>query len=471
MDLWSAWSVWVQALRPACARQATFEWMRIVLAGLCIRADRAGVTSLVRALALRPGAYLRLLHLFHSEALRLPQLTALWVRLCLERFAPFQVGDAIVCLADGIKVPKEGKKMPGVKKLHQESSNNSKPEFIDGHSLQAFSLLVRTVGGLVTSIPLAARIHEGVIDCAAERRKTLLDRLVELFFELVAPLARRVILVADAYYASAKVIGPLLAAGHHLVTRVRRNAVAYRPAPVPRPRRRGRPRRYGEKIRLRDLLLDPEQPFLTAVSPLYDDRNVTLAYHHQDLLWRPVGHLVRFVFVRHPRRGNLVLLTTDTTLDPLDVIALYGYRFKIEVGFRQAVQVMGTYFYHFWMRTMTPRKRGARGAQDLLKKSRLYKDHVRRKIRAYHRFVQLGCIAQGLLQLLAIQHRPSVWARFRSWLRTMHPEQPPSELVVAQALRTSLPEYLAATADHGDLAKFLAPIRSPDLLRAYERAA
>lgn len=470
MDLWSAWSVCVQALRPACARQATFEWMRIVLAGLCIRADRAGVTSLVRALALRPRAYLRLLHLFHSEALHLPQLTALWVRLCLERFAPFQVGDAIVCLADGIKVPKEGKKMPAVKKLHQESSNNSKPKFIDGHSLQAFSLLVRTGGGLVTSIPLAARIHEGVIDCAAERRKTLLDRLVELFFELVAPLARRVILVADAYYASAKVIGPLLAGGHHLVTRARRNAVAYRPAPVPRQRRRGRPRRYGEKIRLRDLLFDPEQPFLTAPSPLYDDRNVCLAYHHQDLLWRPVGHLMRFVFVRHPRRGNLVLLTSDTTLDPLDVIALYGYRFKIEVGFRQAVQVMGTYFYHFWMRAMTPRKRGG-GTPDLRKRSRLYKDHVRRKIRAYHRFVQLGCIAQGLLQLLAIEHRPSVWTRFRSWLRTMHPEQPPSELVVAQALRTSLPEYLAPTADPADLAKFLARIRDPDLLRAYERAA
>ena len=94
-----------------------------------------------------------------------------------------------------------------------------------------------------------------------------------------------------------------------------------------------------------------------------------------------------------------------------------------------------------------------------------------RKIRAYHRFVWLGCIAQGLLQLLTVHYRPSVWARFRSWLRTMHPEQPRSELVVAQALRTSLPEYLAATADCGDLAKFLTPIRSPDLLRAYEPAA
>lgn len=153
MELWSAWSASVQALRPACTRRATFEWMRIVLAGLCIRAEYAGVTSLVRALALKPHTYLRLLHLFHSEALRLSALTALWVHFCLARFTPFRVGDAIVCLADGLKAPKEGKKMPAVKKLHQESANNSKPEFIDGHSVQAFSLLVRTVGGGVTSIP------------------------------------------------------------------------------------------------------------------------------------------------------------------------------------------------------------------------------------------------------------------------------------------------------------------------------
>jgi hypothetical protein len=470
MELWCAWDAWVQTLRPACTRQATFEWMRLVLAGLCVRADRAGVSSLVRALALQPRTYLRLLHLFHSEALQIPRLTALWARFCLDRFPPLQVGDAIVCLADGIKVPKEGKKMPAVKKLHQESANNSKPEFIDGHSLQALSLLVRSAGGGVTSVPLTARIHEGVIDSAREARKTLLDRLVELFFELVQPLDRRVILVADAYYASGKMICPLLAQGHHLVTRVRSNAVAYRPPPVPRPRRRGRPRRYGQKIPLKKLLRDATLPFTTAPSPVYEDKNIEIAYFVQDLLWRPVGHLVRFVLVRHPRRGDLILMSSDTTLDPLDIISLYGYRFKIEVGFRQAIQGLGTYAYHLWMEKMRQRKRGS-GNQDIRKRSRDYKDAVRRKIAAYHRFVQLGCIAQGLLQLLALTHRPTVWQRFRSWLRTMNPQQCPSELVVAQALRTSLPEFLADPAAPRDLVEFLARIRSPDILRTYERAA
>jgi hypothetical protein len=53
----------------------------------------------------------------------------------------------------------------------------------------------------------------------------------------------------------------------------------------------------------------------------------------------------------------------------------------------------------------------------------------------------------------------------------MNPELPPSELVVAQALRTTLPELLADPAAPRDLVKFLGRIRDPEILRAYERAA
>lgn len=469
MKLWMRWNAWVEELRPACTRQRTFHWMQVALMGFCVRSDRAGVTSFVRALALQPKQYLRLLHHFHTEALALGPLTALWVRFCQRHFDPLEIGGARVCLADGIKIAKEGRKMPGVKKLHQESTNNSKPEWIEGHSFQALAQLVRSPDGRVTSVPLTARIHEGVIDSAQALRRTLLDRLVELFFEIAQEIPRRVFLVADAYYASGKVIRPLLDQGHHLVTRVRRNAVAYE---TPSPRRRrgpGRPRKYGRKRRLQNLL-QGEQGFRTALSPVYDESDVEIHYATRDLLWRPAGQLVRFVFVRHPRRGEWILMTTDLTLDPLDVIALYGYRFQIEVGFRQAVHVIGAYAYHFWMAKMTARTRGS-GNQDIRKRSSEYKNAVRRKMSTYHRFVQLACIAQGLLKLLAIEERTTVWRRFRSWLRTMNPELPPSELVVIQALRTTLPEFLADPRAPADLVEFLAQIRSPDILRAYESAA
>jgi hypothetical protein len=45
----------------------------------------------------------------------------------------------VVFVADGLKIAKEGKKMPAVKCLHQESQNNSKAEYIMGHSFQVIS--------------------------------------------------------------------------------------------------------------------------------------------------------------------------------------------------------------------------------------------------------------------------------------------------------------------------------------------
>ncbi len=81
-------------------------------------------------------------------------------------------------VGDGIKVAKPGKKMPAVKKLHQESESNSKPEFIMGHSCQAAGILVQGLQS-VAAIPLAARIHGGLVFSNRDKR-TLLDKMIEL---------------------------------------------------------------------------------------------------------------------------------------------------------------------------------------------------------------------------------------------------------------------------------------------------
>jgi hypothetical protein len=276
-------------------------------------------------------------------------------------------------------------------------------------------------------------------------------------------------LVADAYYTSRKVILPLLAQGHHLVTRARLNTVAYRPARRPARRRRGRPRLYGTKVRLRDLVGE-RASFQTAPSPIAGESAVQLEYRCLDLLWRPVGRRVRFVLVRHPQRGTLLLLTTDLGLAPLDVILLYSYRFKIEVGFRQAIQVLGSYAYHFWMKAMTPIRRRD-GDQYLHRKSERYREGVRRKMSAYHRHVQLGCIAQGLLLHLALNHGDLVWGHFRSWLRTMDPTGPPSELVVSHALRDWLPQFLDEASGERDVQKFVEHYRWSEETRARKMTA
>jgi hypothetical protein len=148
------------------------------VAGLTVRVDVLGVTSIVRALNLRPRLYTKLLDHFHSSGIKLDRHSALWARAVLELFpSPVQINGRPVLVGDGIKAPKRGKKMPAAKLLHQQSESNTKPEYIMGHSMQAVGLLVDAANS-VFCVPLAVRIHEGLVWSNRDKR-TLLDKVVE----------------------------------------------------------------------------------------------------------------------------------------------------------------------------------------------------------------------------------------------------------------------------------------------------
>jgi len=451
MQLWITWWALVWQMRPAFARTRTFLWFATALAATCVRSDLAGVTSLIRALGLKEACYDRMLDFFHSKGIDIDGLTRLWVGILMACLRPFlhTVNGRVILLADGIKIGKTGRKMPAVKKLFQSSQNNTKAAFIFGHSCQTIALVARKASSFL-AIPLACRIHEGVIFTNRDHR-SLLDKLIIMLRSLC--LAAPYYLIADTYYAARSVILPLLEAGQHLIAAVRSTAVAYEPVQKPLKPKRGRPKLYGRKILLRDAFEESEQ-FTEAPSPVYGENGLTLRYRVMDLLWRPIGVLVRFVLIIHPTRGRKILLSTDRSLSALQIIELFGIRFKIEVSFKQAIYTIGSYCYHFWMAAMTPLSRQS-GNQHLHRKPKWYRDQVRRKIRAYHVHIQLGCIAQGILQTLSILCTDSVWKHFGSWLRTIRPGVLPSELVVSIAMRHTLPVFLADSHQEHILAKFI----------------
>jgi hypothetical protein len=137
MSLWILWWNAIWQLRPAFSRLQSLLWFVTAVAGFTVRTELLGVTSIVRALNLKPRCYNTLVDSFHSSAVKLDRLTALWTQLVL-RLLPqtLRVNGRCVLVGDGIKIPKCGRKMPAVKLLHQQSDSNTKPEFIMGHSLQ-----------------------------------------------------------------------------------------------------------------------------------------------------------------------------------------------------------------------------------------------------------------------------------------------------------------------------------------------
>ncbi|MEI9479814.1 MAG: transposase [Deltaproteobacteria bacterium] len=451
MQLWIHWLSAVSLLRPACSRLRTFLWLTVCLSGISIRPDIFGVTSIVRAFGLKDTCYDRLLDFFHSPALNSAELTGLWVKTVLNIFpGKLTVQEKLLVVGDGLKVPKSGKKMPAVKRLHQSSDSNTKPQYIMGHSCQAVALLVGAQQS-VFAVPLASRIHEGLVFSNRDT-KTLLDKMMLLVDSLGLP---HFYFIADAYYSARKVMVALLGKGNHLVSQVRTNAVAYLPAATTTERRKkGRPKMYADKIRLKTLFDFPDS-MITAESPVYGGKGVQIRYRCADLLIKRIGILVRFLAVLHPVRGRCILMCTDLSLPAIEVIKLYGLRFKIEVSFKQALRTIGSYAYHFWMKGMTPLGRSS-GDQYLHRKSESYRNSVKRKLAAYHRFIQIGLIAQGLLQFLSVSFPELVWANFGSWIRTIRPGVPPSEYVTSVAMKNSFPDFLAGSSQESTFTKFIA---------------
>ncbi|MGN0263066.1 MAG: hypothetical protein ACI4DX_01525 [Oliverpabstia sp.] len=99
-------------------------------------------------------------------------------------------------------------------------------------------------------------------------------------------------------------------------------------------------------------------------------------------------------------------VSTDFTLTAVQIIELYSKRFCIENCFREMKQQTGAFCYHCWTKTLEKLNHfKKKEAPDALEKVTDLKAQRRiiKKVQSIEVFVQISCIAFGILQLLAVQ--------------------------------------------------------------------
>ena len=131
----------LEAFRPCFTRTAAYHWFVTVVFGFIVRIDRCGASSFIRWLAIKPTRYTAMLSFFRAKSWQLDTIMPRWWQIVLQRCLPVHIDGRLVLAGDGIKVSKEAEKMPGVKRLHQESDNSGKAPYIYGHHWGVIGLL------------------------------------------------------------------------------------------------------------------------------------------------------------------------------------------------------------------------------------------------------------------------------------------------------------------------------------------
>jgi hypothetical protein len=432
--------VFLLTFREVFPRGATFHWFVVAIFGFIIRLDHHGVSSNIRWLGVQPDLYETFLAFFRSGAVKLGTVLRHWQLMVTEHSAVRTQSGALILLGDGVKTAKEAEYMPGVKKLHQESENSGKAPWIFGHHFGVVGLLAGSLEKLFC-IPVAAELHEGASALRQLQGKvapvvngvektTVVTLMGQLLATVASNLAQPCLAIVDAYFAAAPMFTMAKAVCRdngerllHIITRAKGNVVAREPQPGAYGGR-GRPPKYGKKIRLKELFTARAADFSPVIVTVYGETK-TLQILSLDLIW---SDLVRFVLVKDGGQ-TFILIGSDLTMTPEEMVSLYGRRFKIEVTFKMFKHIIGGFCYHFWTKAWQVPKDQTFTLEQVKampqKTQRLLADAMN----AVEAFVNFAIIATGLLQMLAIEHAKEIRHRHSWWLRTYSSEVPSEEMV------------------------------------------
>jgi hypothetical protein len=215
---------------------------------------------------------------------------------------------------------------PGSLVHHNHTAKPNRPRFLRGQGWLCLAAVVEH-GWRVGAVPLMLRLvrrgtHRGKLTSTRFLLRLLGDRL------------GRVRVLLDAWFRRARLIEAAVADGHTVIGRVRRDLALYGVPRPPRPRRRGRPRKYGPRMtrqRVEALPVHRTARILYGKLEVAQYRTCRVAARFLQ------GRVVRAVWVRLERPDRRdgpseerLLVCTDPDLPATEVLTSYAKRWSVK---------------------------------------------------------------------------------------------------------------------------------------------
>lgn len=331
--------------------QERFHWFLLTLKAILVPITVSRTSNLLRAIETLFGVSIEQWRYYTFMAsVKLPW-EGVWEVLWRAIPSPLAAGRLVLALDDSIN-PKTGKKIFACQRTFDHAAKSNHTRWPWAQTIVTVGLL-KPIHGRWSCIPLAfgfyLRRQTLSAGCIRLRRKALVFN--DKFAQAVALIARLgtffrqvpVLVVTDSWFGNNGLFKPLrarLGKRVHLLSPLRVNAVLYA-RPEPAPGKAGRPCKYGQRLgNAAELAAAMRAKAQTYTLHVYGAVREVMAAEGVVML-KTLRCPVRVVWV-YRKTQWVALMTTDLDLSIEQIIEYYSARWKIEAGFREIKQEIGS---------------------------------------------------------------------------------------------------------------------------------
>ena len=221
-------------------------------------------------------------------------------------------------------------------------------KFVYGHVWVTLSALARHKLWGTIGLPILAKMYVRAKDISFvpkdckirfQNKPQQAAELVKWAFGCCKHLGKELWIVTDGGYTKTKFLKPVINMGATIITRLRKDAALHRLVKPPKKRKRGRPRKYGNRIDLRVEAAKKTGWFSINVT-LYGQQETKMVKMFK-ATYRPAEGLVLVLIVREDRDSWRAFMCTNLSATAEEILEAVSDRIAIEQNFHDLKEIEG----------------------------------------------------------------------------------------------------------------------------------
>jgi hypothetical protein len=359
------WHVTVLAFSTVLHQRSAWR-IGIIFTAMLFAKGRKTITSWLRAAGIN-RCYKAYYYFIGSLGKKTETIATELLKIMIHRI--YKKTNTVLMAIDDSPTSRYGPKVAGAGIHRNPTPTPDGRKFVYGHVWVTLSAIARHRDFGTIGFPLLAKMYVKAKDVKSIKLafKSKTEQAVELAkwaYNCCESFGKRLWIVTDGGFTRASFLKPAIKAGIVAVTRLRKDAVLYGEVKQSKKRKRGRPRKYGNRIKLANIV-NKSDGWFKIKSVLYG-REETKEVNVFKALYKPAGCMVQVLVVKESKDCFRAFMCTDLTASAVEIIEAVADRYAIEQNFSDIKEIegagqqqvrtlgsnIGTFHLNLWLHSM-----------------------------------------------------------------------------------------------------------------------